>query len=649
MKLTITVGGLTRKVAPTELSPESAAELIDEIAAEPKGVLVLKVHKFADWPGEARALFFDLWAGVKPSRAVQVRAHKTTYAEPLDLVLDLLGDAPAAEEVEAWLTEAASVVAACYSQTERSACAGAVVKQLQTVGFGGITESEFLVRVAEEAGEADSGPAGRGPNPTLLAADFVERHRATPTLGPLAADAHTLHYFGGTFYAWDRAWTPIAPEEMRALVARDLQDHSGADRVTTALVANVLLNLEALCLVGRADQPLPFHIDEYGPPTRSTRRKMLAFQNGLLDLEAIAAGAEVQLLPHDPRWFGTSVLPFAFDPDATCEQVKKFLYQVLERNPTTGKALTKGDRRLQVLQEWLGYSLLPDGRFQKFLLMVGEGSNGKGVIQNLWVRMLGEQNVAHVSLDQLSERFALQPLLGKMANVCGDLCEIDAVAEGVLKRLTGQDNITVDVKNRPAVTMAPTVKLVFATNTLPRFADKSRGVWRRLAAMPFRVVIPDAEQDETFGDKLGAELPGILNWALAGLHRLLQNGRFTACVVCAAAAKKHQLDCDPVAQFVDEGGIHPPPPGGGTLWVPVDTLYQKYREWCDEGGYKPKSRGRFNSDIAKLEGVTQHRATTADATGKRPYHWVGIGSPIPLPGISDGEDHDEDTSTEEAA
>ena len=644
MKLTITVGGLTRKVAPADLSPESATELIEEIAAEPKGALVLEPHKFADWPPAARVLFFELWTAVKASRTVTVKVKKTAYPTPLDFVLAQLGAAPSQDEVVNWVEDAAAAVAACYTQSERAACAAAVTKHLQTVGFGGITEGEFLADVAEAAGESGAAAKGAGPNPTLLAADFVERHRAATTVGPLTADARTLHYFGGTFYEWDRAWKEITPDEMRALVTRDLQDHSGADRVTTGLAANVLLNLQGLCVVGGANQPLPFHIDEYGPPTRSTRRKMLVLTNGMIDLEAIATGAEVQPLPHDPRWFGTSVLPFAFDPDAKCAQFKKFLYQVLERNPETGKALTKGDRRLQLLQEWLGYSLLPDGRFQKFLLMVGEGSNGKGVIQNLWVRMLGEQNVAHVSLDQLSERFALQPLLGKMANICGDLCEIDAVAEGVLKRLTGQDNITVDVKNRPAVTMAPTVKLVFATNTLPRFSDKSRGVWRRLAAMPFRVVIPDADQDETFGDKLGAELPGILNWALAGLHRLLQNGRFTACVVCAAAARKHQLDCDPVAQFVDEGGIHPPPQGGGTLWVPVDALYQKYREWCDEGGYKPKARGRFNSDIAKLEGVSQHRATTADATGKRPYHWVGIGSPIPLPGISDGEDQDEEAA-----
>lgn len=650
MKLTITVGGLTRKVAPTELSPESATELIDEIAAEPKGTLVLKVHKFADWPGEARALFFDLWAGVKPSRTVQVRAHKTTYAEPLDFVLDLLGDAPAAEEVEAWLTEAAAVVAACYPAAERAMCAAAVTKRLQEVGLSAAPEADFLARVAEAAG--DVGPAakgGWGPNPTLLAADFLERHRAGRPVAPPGPDDRVLHYFGGTFYDWGRAWRPVGPEEMRALVTNDLQDHAGVGRVTTGLTSNVVENLRGRCLVTGGDRPLPFYVVDYGPPAVATDRKMLVFRNGMIDLEAVAANTDPALLPHDPRWFGTSVLPFDFDPAAKCPEFKKFLRRVLERDPDTGKALTKGDRRLPLLQEWFGYTLLCDARFQKFLLMLGEGSNGKGVILNLWGQMLGEENVAHVSLDQLSGRFALQPLIGKMANICGDLCEIDAVAEGVLKRLTGQDNITVDIKNRPAVTMAPTLKLVFGTNALPRFSDKSRGVWRRLVAMPFRVVIPEAEQDELLADKLEAELPGILNWALRGLRRLLGQGQFSPCVVCAEAAKRHQLDCDPVTQFVDECGVHPPPPGGKPLWIPKDELYLQYREWCEGGGYKALSKNRFNRQIAKLPGVTEHRSPSAVPDGKRPYYWIGIGKPVPMPGGSGGGEEDDEDALPEAA
>ena len=77
-------------------------------------------------------------------------------------------------------------------------------------------------------------------------------------------------------------------------------------------------------------------------------------------------------------------------------------------------------------------------------------------------------------------------------------------------------------------------------------------MWRRLVAMPFRVVVPEAEQDELLAEKLQAELPGILQLGARGPPQAPLQGHFTTCVVCAEAARWHQLDCDPVAQFVDE-------------------------------------------------------------------------------------------------
>src|SRR5207244_44295 len=127
----------------------------------------------------------------------------------------------------------------------------------------------------------------------------------------------------------------------------------------------------------------------------------------------------------------------------------------LERDPETGEPLREpGDRRVELLQEFMGASVLGDGRFQKFLLMVGDGGNGKGVLQTVWTELLGRDNVANQGLDQFGSRFALQPLLGKLANICGDLAELDGVAEGILKQLTGGDRLTVDRKNLPAVSMA---------------------------------------------------------------------------------------------------------------------------------------------------------------------------------------------------
>jgi P4 family phage/plasmid primase-like protien len=317
------------------------------------------------------------------------------------------------------------------------------------------------------------------------------------------------------------------------------------------------------------------------------------------------------------------------------------LRQILEANLQTGEPLRPGDNRIKVIQEFMGYTLLPDSRYQKFLIMVGPGSNGKGVLQLLWIRMLGESNVAHVGLDQLGNRFSLWPLVGKMANVCGDLNEIDRVSEGILKRLTGGDPLTVDRKNQSLLTLAPTIKLVFATNTLPKFQDKSRGVWRRLMVAPFDVTIPDDKVNEQLVEELSAELPGILNFALAGLRRLLQNRGFTRCAVCNSARDEHQLDCDPFSQYVDECVQLPKSDKDQVRRISTDEQYRDYAEWCRRNGRRyAMSSGEFNRRFARLPGVRKQRSPTADPDGRRPYFWTGVGRPLPIPPPSEDDEEE---------
>jgi P4 family phage/plasmid primase-like protien len=244
--------------------------------------------------------------------------------------------------------------------------------------------------------------------------------------------------------------------------------------------------------------------------------------------------------------------------------------------------------------------------------------------------MLGDENVSHLSLDKLGGQFALQSLLGKSANLCGDLCEIDAVAEGVLKRLTGGDRLTVDRKFKTPVPMEPSVKLIFATNALPRFSDKSQGVWRRLMTVPFRVAIPDGEQDQTLATKLCSELPGIVNWALAGLARLLKQGHFTRCTVCEATARKHRWDCDPVAQFLDESNLYPPP-DAEPRYIKRNEIYTRYKNWCENANLKPLGQTKFTAEINKRKGLEYKR----ESTGDRQYYWLGMGNKLAIPSDPD--------------
>jgi len=162
--------------------------------------------------------------------------------------------------------------------------------------------------------------------------------------GGIGPDDRMLHYFNGTFYSWDRAWRGLGLDEIQAVVTRDLQDRSGIDAVTVHLVQNVLLNHRGLCVVAQGKEPLPFYIADYGPPTVIRRRQFLVLQNGMLDLDRLAQGQEPELMEFNTRWFGTTVLPFAYDPGAKCRKFEQFLCRVLECYPQTGLVVDSGEK-----------------------------------------------------------------------------------------------------------------------------------------------------------------------------------------------------------------------------------------------------------------------------------------------------------------
>ena len=57
----------------------------------------------------------------------------------------------------------------------------------------------------------------------------------------------------------------------------------------------------------------------------------------------------------------------------------------------------------------------------------------------------------------------------------------------------------------------PTAKLRFATNMLPQFSDKGRGIWRRMILVPFDKQVPEDQQNPKLAEELIEELPGIFN------------------------------------------------------------------------------------------------------------------------------------------
>jgi putative DNA primase/helicase len=243
--------------------------------------------------------------------------------------------------------------------------------------------------------------------------------------------------------------------------------------------------------------------------------EIIVCSNGLLHLPTLT------MMPHSPAFFSHNALDFCFDRDAPePRQWLAFLDQLWPDD----------DEAVETLRELFGYCSTSDTRQQKLFLIVGPKRSGKGTIARVLTRLVGVDNTVAPTLAGLGTNFGLAPLIGKRVAIISDArlagrADQHAIAERLLS-ISGEDAITVDRKFREPWTGRLQTRFLILSNELPRLADAS-GV---LAARFIVLVLTHSfygREDHRLSDRLLTELPGILNWSIAGLSWIRVPQRFS--------------------------------------------------------------------------------------------------------------------------
>ena len=234
-------------------------------------------------------------------------------------------------------------------------------------------------------------------------------------------------------------------------------------------------------------------------------------KNGLLNLDTLI------LMPHSPKHYSVNQLPVTYDPEAKCPLWLEFLNQVLA---TEEERLT--------LQEFFGYIFFDGYPIHKALMMLGSGRNGKGTVMRVMAALVGSENCASLSLQQLEERFLASSLWGKMVNLGGDIPSTKLRETSRFKGLTGGDVVKCDVKHRQSIDLKNRAKMVFSANKIPQTEDDEAAFFSRWLILEFLRSF-EGEEDIHLTEKLTSpeELSGVLNWAAEGYQRLKKNNTFT--------------------------------------------------------------------------------------------------------------------------
>lgn len=298
-------------------------------------------------------------------------------------------------------------------------------------------------------------------------------------------------------------------------------------------------------------------------------------KNGLLD---VITG---ELMPHTPKSLSTIQLNVNYNPKAKGDEFMKFINSVLPDSK---------DRML--VQELTGYLFSVYTQAKKFFVLIGPTNSGKSTFLNSIQKIITENYLAHIPMQNLSDRFNKAELFGKLANIVNELPDTPITDVGFLKSLVGQDPIQGERKGRDPFNFTSKTKHVFACNNLPsNYGDSTDAFYKKLIIIPFNNQIPDNEIDPLLPKKLEKEY--IFAWGIEGLKRLIRNDfKFTENSATKEIIDAHKIASNPILYFVKEECIV-----GNYYHIGSNYLYREYQEFCRNHGLKPVSSIRFGSTL----------------------------------------------------
>jgi len=311
--------------------------------------------------------------------------------------------------------------------------------------------------------------------------------------------------------------------------------------------------------------------------------------NGRLDWR------NTELKPWTPNTYCTIKLPGKWDPDAEQTHEYKEWEKVL-------RSWVPDEETRNFLQEYVGYCLIPDCSHRMAVFLYGPGSNGKSLFLDV-ISGLFKGYISFVPLHWIGERFESAKLMDKLINVCGDIDNKYMTETSMLKSMIAGDPVRAEFKHGKSFHFHPVCRLMFSANQLPKASDKSEGWYSRWKFIEFpRRFKTDTKFKRNLMLTMSSEagLSALLHWSVEGLRRLYRTEEFTQSGSMVEAERQYRLENDTVQAFFGQA-LRKVGHTGSETQVSIPSLYQTYRNWCEDYGVKAVSQHEFSRRLGALD------------------------------------------------
>ena len=176
------------------------------------------------------------------------------------------------------------------------------------------------------------------------------------------------------------------------------------------------------------------------------------------------------------------------------------------------------------------------------------------------------------------------------------------IDEAKIKTMTGGDPLVGAIHASEHLRIYARVKLALIANDFPRVRASSDAFWRRVR-VPHRPKIPAKQVDPNLMEKLRAEFPGILAWAVRGCLSWQQHGLSMPSVVKEGTERWRRF-ADVIKRFVQDCCELDP-----RAQVAASAIYESYEVWCSDQREKPQTQAGFKLKLMELDLTQEHKRT----------------------------------------
>lgn len=270
-------------------------------------------------------------------------------------------------------------------------------------------------------------------------------------------------------------------------------------------------------------------------------------------------------------------LPYDYKPDAPrCERIDKFFKQITDND----------DKMITCLLEAIGNTFYTSNDYRFSVWLCGGRGTGKTTLLNLVTQLVGEDNTASLSVQELTERFTPSALYGKVMDIADDIPNAYVKDSSVFKKAVSGSRMKHEDKGKDIFWFHPFCKFWFSMNEVPLAADKSGGWYSRQIFVPLtHDFYADAQEKDTslMSRKwTEEEMEYLVRIAVEALHKLLDDGGdFTLSERSILKAEEYKENNDHVYSFLKERY----PEQSDLHMIPTFGAYQEYVRWCEKNGY----------------------------------------------------------------